>query len=81
MILTFKRFKKIRLSFASLGEYLVKVGNRERVEELLEFPYEEFTNVVKTVDEMSDRIAQAEQMQKQFFQNASHEFRPRFLTE
>lgn len=75
LILTFHRLKRVRDSFRSLEQYLVKIGNREKVQEIPQFPYEEFTHIVETIDEMSDRIAQSEQLQKQFFQNASHELR------
>lgn len=75
IIFIFKTIKKVRVSFRTLDRYLVKIGKRENVQEIPQFPYEEFSNIVKTVDEMSHRIAQSEQLQKQFFQNASHELR------
>ncbi len=75
MILIFQTIKKVRVSFRLLERYLLKIGNKENVQEIPQFCYEEFSNVVKTVEEMENRIAQSEQLQKQFFQNASHELR------
>lgn len=75
MIFVFYRIKKLRTAFRTLEQYLVKIGNREQIAQIPQFSYEEFSQIVNTVDEMSDRIAQSEQQQKQFFQNASHELR------
>lgn len=75
MILIFKILKQVQVSFNSLDKYLIKIGNREEIEEIPRFSYEEFSNIVNTIDEMSKRITQSEQLQKQFFQNASHELR------
>lgn len=75
ILFIFYRIRKIRISFHSLEQYLIKIGKREKIQEIPQFSYEEFTHIVETINEMSDRIAQSEQLQKQFFQNASHELR------
>ncbi|SHI19909.1 sensor histidine kinase [Sporanaerobacter acetigenes] len=67
--------KKIDNSFNKLKKYIIDVGERKVLEELDVLDYREFNDVAKTVQKMSKMIDQAEESQKQFFQNASHELR------
>lgn len=62
-------------SMEQLKTYIRRAGDRERLEPPEELAYEELNDVAKTVWEMSRRIEEAEDRQKQFFQNASHELR------
>ena len=75
IIVIFQMAKKIDNSFNKLKSYIIKVGKRETLNNLEELPYKEFNDVAKTVDNMSKMIDNAENSQKQFFQNASHELR------
>lgn len=67
--------RKTEGSMERLKSYIRRAGRREVLEPPEELAYEELNDVARTVWEMSRRIEEAEERQKQFFQNASHELR------
>lgn len=73
----FRLNRKIDSSFHKLKAYIMDVGNRGVMSKPREpdLEYLEFKDVSGTVKQMSDMIEEAEDKQKQFFQNASHELR------
>lgn len=73
----FRLNKKIDYSFNKLKAYIMAVGerNKKTIFEEPDLEYLEFKDVSNTVKEMSLMIDEAEDSQKQFFQNASHELR------
>lgn len=73
----FRLNKKIDKSFNKLKQYIIAVGKRDSGKDLKEpeLEYLEFRDVSNTVNEMSRMIDEAQESQKQFFQNASHELR------
>lgn len=75
LLLLFKNLKEIQSSFSKMDSYLVKIGRREKLSEEPNFAFQEFSNIVETIREMSNKIDESERVQKQFFQNASHELR------
>ena len=62
--------------FEALKDYLLSIGKqgRERVASP-ESNYSEIEAVITTVNEMSEMLAESENIQKRFFQNASHELK------
>ena len=62
--------------FEALKDYLISIGKKGR--ESLASPesnYSEIEAVITTVNEMSEMLAESENIQKRFFQNASHELK------
>ena len=62
--------------FEALKDYLLSIGKKGR-ESLVspESNYSEIEAVITTVNEMSEMLAESENIQKRFFQNASHELK------
>lgn len=75
VLLNFMQLRSISRAFNMLKMYLLQVGKREKPRTPPEVAYEEFEQVVDTVEAMAAQIEQSELLQKQFFQNASHELR------
>lgn len=71
----FTMANKIQYALNKLKKYLLDIGNRELIDSSQPLAYEEFNDVLHTMQAMAAMIHTAEQTQKQFFQNASHELR------
>lgn len=67
--------KKLHLSLNTLKAYLSQVGKRKFQNPPLDLEFEEFDQVVETIEGMVQEIAHHEQVQKNFFSNASHELK------
>lgn len=71
----FLRSNKLDLAFKKLNAYIVLAGDRKTLPENATFAYEEFYKVAGTIRSMTEMIDRAENAQKQFFSNASHELK------
>lgn len=69
------RSKKLDDAFRSLNAYISLAGRRQQLPDGITFAYDEFHEAAKTVHAMTEMIDQAEQAQKRFFSNASHELK------
>lgn len=67
--------KRLNHSFKTLQNYVLAAGNRKTDSSSVTLPYDEFNQVVRTVDRMTEMIASNQRSQELFFQNSSHELR------
>ena len=67
--------KQLQQSFEQIEENLLKTGNRQLSLPLQPMDYQEFNHMQETIEKMDQLIADGEERQKLFFQNASHELR------
>ncbi|WP_394992056.1 hypothetical protein [Streptococcus alactolyticus] len=67
--------RKLDRNFSNLKSYILRLGNREKMEDDPYFAYHEFNEVRETVNHMSDLIDAYQRSQQLFFQNSSHELR------
>ncbi|KHD44018.1 sensor histidine kinase [Streptococcus hongkongensis] len=67
--------RKLNLSFKQLQAYVLRAGSRKTNSDRLNLPYEEFNQVVRSVDHMNEMIESNQRSQELFFQNSSHELR------
>lgn len=67
--------RKLDRNFSNLKSYILRLGNREKMEDDPYFAYHEFNEVRETVNHMSDLIDANQRSQQLFFQNSSHELR------
>lgn len=67
--------RKLDRNFSNLKSYILRLGNREKMEDDPYFTYHEFNEVRETVNHMSDLIDANQRSQQLFFQNSSHELR------
>lgn len=74
-VLIFLTAKKIDTAFQNLRDFILKVGRREKTDNISKLAYQEFNQVADTVQEMSNMIEQSQASQRYFFQNSSHELR------
>lgn len=74
-VLIFLTAKKIDTAFQTLRNFILKVGRREKTDNISKLSYQEFNQVADTVQEMSNMIEQSQASQRYFFQNSSHELR------
>lgn len=74
-LILFRTALHIDRAFFKLKKYILSVGEKVPLSAVESLTYREFNQMAQTVSDLSLRIHQAEQSQKQFFQNASHELR------
>ena len=73
LFLTTRRANK---DFERLKSYLLSIGKHSKKQTVRpDFSYSEIDAVITTVNEMSEMLAESENIQKRFFQNASHELK------
>ena len=75
LFLMFLRSYKLDAAFKALNAFIFRAGNRETLPRNPAFVYKEFYQVARTILAMIEMINQAENAQKQFFANASHELK------
>lgn len=67
--------KRLDTAFKGLQKYIYKAGQRKRLPSKPYFAYEEFYVIVNRVRGMTEMLKNAEESQKQFFANSSHELK------
>ena len=75
LLLMFLRSYELDAAFKALNTFIFRAGKRETLPTNPDFVYKEFYQVAGTIVAMTEMINQAENAQKQFFSNASHELK------
>ncbi len=75
ILLIFVMAGRVDASFAKLNRYILRLGQKKEKNKPEKLSYAEFDELAHTVYKMAKEIERAEESQKQFFQNASHELK------